>query len=160
MKSKRPTAGLVLTSLLVAFLFKLVPLPEAAAWFRPDVVTLVLMYWWLAYPERIGIYTGFGIGLLLDVIGGSLLGLNGTALILIAWVFLKNYQRIRVLPLTQQSVIVFLALMVKQLIVFWVESEQITGTTESLLHFAPALTGAILWPWLFILLRDLRRRAG
>ncbi|EDY86798.1 rod shape-determining protein MreD [gamma proteobacterium HTCC5015] len=153
-------AGLVTTTLVLAVIFTLVPLPETAAWFRPDIVALVLMYWWLAHPEKIGIYTGFFMGLLLDVMQGSLLGVHGCGLVIIAWIFLKNYQRIRVLPLVQQALIVFFVLLIKYFIGFWVDNHRIQGFSGTLLYFAPCLTGAILWPWLFVTLRDLRRRAG
>ena len=64
----------VLLSFLVAMMLTSLPLPESAIIYRPDWLILVLIYWCMALPERIGIFTGWLLGLTLDVMYGSLLG--------------------------------------------------------------------------------------
>lgn len=152
--------SLIVSSLLLACMFMLMPLPDWATRARPDIITLVLMYWWLAHPEKIGIYTGFLMGLVLDVMYGSLLGQHAIGMVLIAWVFVKNYQRIRVLPLLQQGIFITLALFLKQFIAFWVDNARHYDTGNFLIYFLPCVLGGLLWPWLFILMRDLRRKVS
>jgi len=68
-----------------------------------------------------------------------------------------QHQRIRVFSLVQQALIVFLLLFFKQLMVLWVSG--LAGQAPSIsTYFLPTLAGAMIWPWLFLLLRALRRR--
>ena len=71
----------ILVSFLVAMMLTSLPLPETAIIYRPDWLILVLIYWCMAIPERIGIFTGWMLGLLLDVMYGSLLGQNAMAFV-------------------------------------------------------------------------------
>lgn len=151
---------LIVVSLLVACMFMLMPLPEFAAKSRPDFITLTLMYWWLAHPEKIGVVTGFIMGLVLDVMYGSLLGEHAIGTVFIAWVFVKNYQSLRVLPFMQQSMIVGVLLFIKQFVAYWIDSGRGYDTGSVFLYFLPCLLGALLWPWLFVMMRDLRRKVS
>ena len=56
----------------VALMLTLVPLPLWAEVLRPEWVTLVLIYWCIALPQRIGVFTGWLAGLMLDVARGAL----------------------------------------------------------------------------------------
>ncbi len=151
---------LIAATLLVACMFMQIPLPAFAEKMRPDFITLTLMYWWLAHPEKVGVISGFVMGLVLDVMYGSLLGEHALGTVLIAWVFVKNYQLIRVLHLDRQAMIVGLLLLAKQFLAYWIDSARGYDTGSTLLYFSPALVGALLWPWLFILMRDLRRKVS
>ncbi len=55
----------IVVSFVVAFMLTAVPLPDWAVSWRPDWVALVLAYWCLALPRRIGVLTAWFIGLLL-----------------------------------------------------------------------------------------------
>ena len=54
-------------TLFVAFMLTIMPLPEWAIEFRPDWVTLVLVYWAMALPARVGVTIAWFAGLMLDV---------------------------------------------------------------------------------------------
>lgn len=137
-----------------------VPLPTELKIMRPDFFMLFLIYWWLAHPEKVGVFTAFSIGLITDVMHGSLLGQNALGAVLIAWVVLKNYQRIRVLPLYQQAFIVGFLLIVKQLLVFWIDHGRDFVNYPLWQYLISALIAAVFWPWLFVVMRDLRRNAA
>ncbi len=145
-------------SLLVALMLTLFPLPTWAEPFRPDWVALVLIYWCLALPNSTGLGTGFVFGLILDIATGTLLGQHSLGLTLIAFIMIKNHQRIRVFPLAQQGVIIMLALILKLLLFLWIYGITKRAPDNLWLYFSPAIVGMLLWPWLFILLRDIRRR--
>ncbi len=144
-------------TLIIAFMLTLMPLPDWAQAFRPDWVTLVLLYWLLAVPEHVGVTFAFVCGLLLDVAHGAILGQHAIGLVLIAFVVAIQYQKIRVFSLVQQALVVFALLMIKQLLVIWVSG--IVGQTADFTgYLVQSLVGAVLWPWIFIILRDIRRR--
>lgn len=151
---------LIAINLLVACMFMLMPLPDFAEKVRPDFVTLTLMYWWLAHPEKVGVITGFCMGLVVDVMYGSLLGEHALGTVLVGWIFIKNYQSIRVLSLLQQALIVAAVLFGKQFLAYWIDSGRGQDTGSALLYFSPVLISALLWPWLFVLMRDLRRKVS
>lgn len=146
----------ILVSFIIAFLLTIMPLPEWPDRFRPDWLSLVLIYWCMALPGRVGVGTGWLVGLIADAAKGTLLGQQGLALALIAFITLKTHQRIRVFPLWQQALIVLFFLLIKQLLVFWING--IIGyPPRDLWYLAPAVGSMLLWPWVFIILRDLRR---
>jgi len=148
---------IVIPALIVALMLNMWPLPEWLEHARPEWVVLVLIYWALAMPEQIGVTVAWFVGLILDVTQGAIIGQHAVGLVLVVFVINTQYQRIRVFSLAQQALVVLLLLLIKQALVLWV-SGMVGQAPDIGLYFLPALTGAILWPWLFIILRDLRRR--
>lgn len=147
----------IVLSLLVALILTLLPLPPWAAPYRPDWVALVLIYWCLALPERVSVGIGWSMGLLLDGLSGTLLGQHALGLTVMAFITAKLHQRIRLFPIWQQALTVMLLLAMNQMLVLWVNG--ILGRPpHSWLYWAPSLSGLLLWPWIYALLRDLRRR--
>jgi len=148
---------IVIPTLIVALMLNMWPMPEWLEYARPEWMVLVLIYWALAMPEQIGVTVAWVVGLLLDVTQGAILGQHAVGLVLVIFIINTQYQRIRVFSLAQQALVVSLLLLIKQVLVLWVSG--IVGQAPDIsLYFLPALTGAIIWPWLFIVLRDLRRR--
>lgn len=148
---------IVIPTLIFALMLHMWPLPEWLEYARPEWMTLVLLYWALAMPERVGVTIAFFAGLLIDVTQGAILGQHAVGLVIIVFVVQLEYQRIRVFSLAQQAMVVFLLLIIKQVLTLWVTG--IVGQAPDLsLYFLPSLVGAIIWPWLFLILRDLRRR--
>jgi len=141
----------------VALMLHMWPLPQWMEYIRPEWLTLVLIYWAMAIPQQVGVSIAWITGLLLDVTQGAILGQHALGMVIVIFVVQLEYQRIRVFSLAQQALVVFLLLIIKQVLVLWVSG--IVGQAPELgLYFLPSLVGAIIWPWLFIILRDLRRR--
>ena len=74
----------VLLSFILALSLTLMPLPEMFFGMRPNWVTLVLIYWIIFLPDRVGVYMGFTAGIVLDILRGSFLGSMGLTLTLVA----------------------------------------------------------------------------
>jgi len=148
---------IVVPTLIVALMLHMWPLPNWLEHARPEWMVLVLMYWALAMPEQVGVTVAFIVGLLLDVTQGAILGQHAVGLVIIIFIINAQYQRIRVFSLAQQALVVLFLLLIKQVLVLWV-SGMVGQAPDIGLYFLPSLTGAIIWPWLFIVLRDLRRR--
>jgi len=157
MPKRRQGTPVIIASFAIALLLTMLPLPAWAQPFRPEWVALVLIYWCMALPTRVSIGWGWVVGLMLDVTLGTLLGLNALALALVAFLTIKLYQRVRVYPLTQQAFAILVLIAMSQLLNLWIHG--ITGSTpQSWTYWLPSLTSAVLWPWLFIILRNTRRR--
>jgi rod shape-determining protein MreD len=146
-------------ALFVAFMLTIMPLPEGVREFRPDWVTLVLIYWAMALPSRTGVTVAWLVGLMLDVTHGAILGQHALGLTIVIYIVHLQHQRMRVASLVQQAIVIFFLLLLKQLIVLWV-SGIVGRAPDTWLYFMPSLVGALLWPWLYIILRDLRRKFG
>ena len=157
MKLTKPQGmGVVALSFLAALMLMIVPLPEWARQLRPEWVSLVLIYWVLALPHRIGLGVAWTLGLLLDVMRDTLLGQHALALVIIAYIVIQIHQRLRLFPLWQQSMVVFLLLLIQTIVIFWIKG--VIGEAPSFWYtLLPALMSAIFWSAVFVLLRHVRR---
>lgn len=147
----------IILTLLTALVLTLLPLPETVRYLRPQWYTLVLIYWTLALPQRVGVLSGFILGLFVDVATATLLGQHALALSLIAFITLKTHQRVRLFPLWQQSLTILPLLLIERLIGLWVTGA-VGQPIPDFSYWASPLIGTLLWPWIYIVLRDLRRR--
>ncbi len=143
-------------TIIGAFMLAIMPLPDWAVEFRPDWVTLVLIYWAMATPSKIGVTVAWVTGLLLDVSYGTLMGQHAVGMVLVIYVIHLQHQRLRVASLLQQAIVIFFLLMLKQLLTLWVDG-MIGRAPDSWLYFMPAIVSTVLWPWTYLILRDLRR---
>lgn len=142
---------------VIALALTVVPLPDWAAPWRPEWLAMTLIYWSMALPRHFSVGVGWGLGLLLDVAKGTVLGQHALGFAVIAYLSNRIHQRVRVFPLWQQAITVGALLAVYLLPVLWVHG--ITGHAPGTwLFWAPLVSSMILWPWLFVLLRDVRRR--
>jgi rod shape-determining protein MreD len=148
---------LIVISFIVAVMLTALPLPDWAVNWRPAWVALVLIYWCMAVPDRVGIAVAWCMGLILDVQQSTILGQNALGLVLIAFLTIKSYQRMRVAPLAQQAVLICFYLLFYELIMLLITGYLGMGTRDWT-YWMPAITSMLLWPWLFIILRDLRRK--
>ncbi len=147
----------VLPTILLALMLQMWPLPDWLGFMRVEWMTLVLMYWALAIPEQVGVTAAWFMGLLLDVALGSILGQHAVGMVIIVYIIQLEYQRLRVFSLAQQAFVIFILLLIKQILVLWVTG-MVSQAPPLSTYFLPSLVGAILWPWIFLVLRDLRRR--
>jgi len=142
-------------TLIVALILTILPMPVWADELRPQWVTLVLVYWCVARPARIGVFTGFMVGIAHDVVSGALLGEHALSLSVVTYLAGELHRRIRAFPLWQQAVAVWLLLLVERLISLWVLGA--TGQpTPTLAFWLPTLVGLLLWPVLSLALDRLR----
>jgi len=142
---------------VIGFVLSALPLPETIIDWRPCWLAMLLIYWCMALPERVGILSAWLLGLLFDVQQSFILGQHALGFIFLAYVIIKNHKRMRVYPLLQQSLVVCLYLLIFQAIMLLVML--LSGTiTYTWLYWLPAFTSMLIWPWLFIFMRDFRRR--
>jgi rod shape-determining protein MreD len=146
---------LIALSVVVALWLTVLPLPASLLWARPEWVALVVLYWVVMAPDKVGIGVAWLVGLLLDVIEGRPLGGNAFALAVVAYVTLILYQRLRMYGALQQIGLVFVLIGVHQLIGHWVQTLT-AQVLPTLLFLLPALVSALLWPTLLWLLGHLR----
>jgi rod shape-determining protein MreD len=148
--------GVILLTFVFAYVMAVLPLPQWLLWGRPEWLALTLIYWTIALPHRVGMFTALVLGVGLDVLEGAVLGQNAFALMIVSLLSLILYQRLRVYSLWQQAGVVFILIGINQLICQWVQNLEGAGAV-SLFFLLPAVSSALLWPVVLHVLRGLRR---
>lgn len=144
-------------SLIFALVLQIMPMPAAVDLYRPDWVLLVLSYWTLALPNRVNVGVAFINGLILDILLGTSLGVHSFAMCISIYVLAANYQRLRNYSVWQQAVAIGVMSAFYNLIVFWLQ-HLLTDIYFLITYMWPVLSSMVIWPWLFWLLRKLRRQ--
>ncbi|NND65639.1 MAG: rod shape-determining protein MreD [Gammaproteobacteria bacterium] len=144
--------------LVVALVLTIIPLPTLIDRLRPDWVALLIIFNALYWPRTIGVGVAFLVGILLDVVNAELFGQHALALVVVAAVTLRLYQRIRMFPILQKMITVFILVLIFQFMLFWVEG--VIGTpVGGWQRWSPAITSALIWPLIeWARLRWQRRR--
>jgi len=144
-------------SLLLGLLLDIAPLPDFMEPGRPLWLALVLAFWALYLPSGVGFFTAFVLGLFEDVLLGTLLGQHALVLLWVVLCLRIGERRLLRASLWWQSQWLLLILASSQLIHLWLGV--LSGSRPSLLSFLlPAFISAVLWPWVFLLLRGVQRR--
>ncbi|MFM2486695.1 rod shape-determining protein MreD [Celerinatantimonas yamalensis] len=141
----------------VAMVLQILPVPSQFDAFRPDWLLACVLYWCIALPHRFNVVGAFVCGLTLDLLLGSTLGIRALSFSLIAYISAINYVRLRNLSLWQQAMVIGVLTVIDKAVIFWV---------NYILHaihlpngyFYSALSNMLIWPWIFLFLRKLRRR--
>jgi len=152
-----PTPSLVLISLAVALCINLLPWQGVPLLVRPDFLLLVLIYWCMEEPHRVGATGAFFTGLLMDIAEGSLMGQN--AMIYSVAAYLVLYFRLRILSFNWllQGLHILPVLCLGQAILV-LEQAFLGAAFPSPLYFLRSILGAAAWPILSWILELARRR--
>jgi len=155
-KSSNRSSIILYATFIAALVLQVFPLPLWAHQARPDIPLLILIYWSMALPNRIGIFTAVVIGIIIDALTFSLLGQHALAYALSIYVVLIMHKRLRLMPMWQQALTVLAILYIERLV-----AALILGISDGLLpdtlFWLSPLIGMFLWPWIFIILRELRQ---
>ncbi len=124
---------------------RVVPVPYPVNAINPDWVLLTLIYWTLMLPYRKGVFNAWSVGLLTDVLMGRNLGEYALIYALIGYFCINLHKQLRQYPLIQQSVFIFISLLLAQLLIFLIENIQ-SPTPFSVVFWLPVITGTLCWP--------------
>lgn len=152
-----PVSPLFITlTVLVAFLLNLLPwgsLPGV-----PDFLALVLIFWSIHQPRKLGIGIAFFMGLLMDVHNASLLGQHALAYTLLSYFAIMIHRRVLWFSLFTQTLHVLPLLVVMQTVELVVQS-MVSGKLPGWDYYLPSLVMTLIWPLVSHLLLAPQRRA-
>ncbi len=143
-------------TLLAALILMLIPLPDWAGPWRPDWLAITLIYWCMARPEHLGVGIAWLLGLLVDVVYGTLLGQYALGFAILAFITIRFHTRARNYPIHQQAIFVGVTLLPYMSILLWIQGVQ-GEDPKSWTYWAPVLTSMLLWPVVYNVLRAVRR---
>jgi len=137
---------------LVAAIF---PLPVTLNAFRPEWLVLVIFYWIIAVPHRVNIGHTLVLGIILDLLLGSTLGMHALLFSLLAYFTSINFQRIRNFTLLQTTLLIGVFLFVLKVSLYWIASSiQVIVIHHS--YFWSIFTSMLIWPAFFVFMRFIR----
>lgn len=135
---------IIIITALIALILSIMPLPAGMQIARPDWPLLLLVYWVIYLPHRVGVGSAWLLGLLEDVAKGALLGQYALGYALVAFSVMMFYRRIRVFPLPQQALLVGALSILPLSLALWIYG--LTGIpTDGLEFWWPVITTALAW---------------
>ena len=143
-------------SSFIALVLTILPLPQSMFYFWPDWMALIVIYWSLTVPDRIGPWVGFAIGTVLEVLFVRNFGVLGFSMAVLAFSTNRASLQIRALSIWQQTLFVCIFIALFKLITGWLYglSSDFTITRE---YWYSLVGDLVFWPFVFILLQELRR---
>lgn len=149
---------IIALSVLVGLLLSSLSWPRFMVWLVPEWMLMIVLYWVLALPDRLGVVFAFFTGVLMDVLIGYPLGIQGGLFAVVAYIGLSWHKRIRNYQPVQQAGLIFLIF-----ILFLVLKQVLWGFLGRpiFMHpwfLLPAFSSALFWPLVYFTLRSLRIR--
>lgn len=157
MNRRRVQMLIFVGSIVLAFLLQLTSPPQALLPLKPYWIALVLIYWSIETPERVGLGFAFVIGLCGDLLTGQLLGEQALRLIVLIFIVLRFRSRLRFFPVSQQALAVFALLLNDRIVVIMVRGFS-GDPIPSIGFWVSPVIGMLAWPFVFLLLDDMRAR--
>ena len=150
---------LISLTIIAAFLLTMVRAPVGAPeWLgslRPGWIVLIVYFWAMYAPHRIGIFSSWAIGFLVDVVHADPFGLNGLVLATVTFVTWRFHERLRLYAVLQQAC-------VSAAMVLFSEGARRLAHEQAQpwlpVTVLPALISMFVWPFLHLLLGKLAQR--
>jgi rod shape-determining protein MreD len=137
-------AGFIALTLVAALMLNLLPWSGAWLWIKPDFVALVVLYWCIEQPRKVGFISAWVMGLFMDVADGTLFGQHALAYSILAYAGIVLHRRVRMFSGTPQAVHVLVLLLMNDLIVLAVR--KVAGADfPGLQYFLGSFVAAALW---------------
>jgi rod shape-determining protein MreD len=128
-----------------------------AAW-APDLLAVVLVFWSVHQPLRIGVGVAFFFGLAMDMHQGALLGHHALAYTVLGFFAISMHRRLLWFPVPTQAIQVLPLLVATHLLELLVRLLA-GGTFPGWSFFLAPLIEAVLWPVVSVMLLAPQRRA-
>ena len=142
-------------SLIVALLVDMVPLGRAA--WAPDLLALVIVFWSVHQPARIGIGAAFVFGLCMDVHQSAMLGQHALSYTTLGFFAIMMHRRLLWYPVLSQAPQVLPLFAVSHLIELAIRMIGGGAFPGWSLMIAPVIEAA-LWPLVSLILLAPQRR--
>jgi rod shape-determining protein MreD len=148
----------VASTVLIALIFAILPLPDVVEPAKPNLLLLFVIYWALSSPRLAGLMFAWFCGLAIDLLKGPLLGQHAAAFLLVAFLTHKFQLRMRIFPIYHQTLTVFMLLAVYEFLLFWIDGI-IGQPVTTWMRWLPVFTSTLLWPVLVAMLDTWNRRS-
>lgn len=141
----------LILSILGALILEIIPLPLELLYLRPEFLLITMIYWALTMPYQISLTMVWLVGLVADLLHANILGERALLLSFIIFLVIKLQARIRLFPLRQQMVIIFLWVLLFKFIQFLI-LYIFASPLPPYSHWLSSLSTALCWPLLIYFL--------
>jgi rod shape-determining protein MreD len=148
----------VTVTVIIALILAVLPLPRWMDIARPYLLLLLVIYWSLSAPRIAGLLFAWLCGLAIDVLKGTTLGQHAFAFLVVSFLTHKFQLRIRIFPLSQQTLTVLILLLVYEALV-WYTDGVLGYPVTTWARWIPVLTSTLLWPVVVGILDTWNRRS-
>ena len=145
-------AGFIALTLIAALLANLLPWSGVLLWIKPDFVALVLLYWCIEQPRRVGFVAAWLFGLFMDVADGTLFGQHALAYSILAYAGIVLHRRVLRFSGTSQVLHVVTLLLMNDLIVLAIRAAA-GADFPGYRYFLGSFVAGALWLPLGVLLK-------
>jgi rod shape-determining protein MreD len=142
-------------TLLLALATNLLPLGRHPGW--PDLLALVLVFWNVHQPRRVGVTLAFVFGLVMDVHQGAVLGQHALAYTLLSFGAVTIHRRVLWFNALSQALHVLPLFLAAQCVTVLVRMA-VGGMYPGAAIWLAPLAQAMLWPVASVLLLAPQRR--
>jgi rod shape-determining protein MreD len=141
MLGRTPTTGMITASFAIALVLEMLPW---GGWLVPDFLALVLVFWNVFQPRRVGIALAWLLGIVMDVHSGSLLGQHALAYSVLSYGAIALHRRLLWYSIPGQALQLLPLFLLANLTVILVHLFM-TGVGPSWTYFVSPVLTAILW---------------
>jgi rod shape-determining protein MreD len=133
----------IAASMFAAFMLNLLPWGQWTG--VPDFVALVLVFWSIHQPRRVGIGIAFLMGLLMDVHSATLLGENALSYTLISYFAIMIHRRVLWFRMLTQALHVLPLLLMMQTVQLVIRI-LVSGHFPGWFYYTESFVTTALWP--------------
>jgi len=137
---------MMVLSLLLSLMLTVLPLPEGLLEINPSWCLLTLLFWAYNYPRSINVGVAWCVGILVDGLTGSLLGLHALSFVIIIGLFDLFYRRFHMFHVLQQSLVIGILIICYFMIIFSVRHLLTDNMTDWMVMLS-AVTSMLCWPF-------------
>ena len=146
---------IIIVTLFLGLIFSLMMLP--LGYIAPEWMLLINIYWALALPSNKKIFLAFLSGFFVDIVLGQPLGISSLSYVIFIYIILHLYSSLRYMTISQQMVVIFFLLIIKQHFFIWTFYVFGLNIDYQSLIISSFISGA-LWPIIYFSLRFIRRK--
>jgi rod shape-determining protein MreD len=148
----------VTVTVIIALILAVLPMPRWMDIARPYLLLLLVIYWSLSAPRIAGLMFAWLCGMAIDLLKGTTLGQHALAFLVVSVLTHKFQLRIRIFPLSQQTLTVLILLLVYEALV-WYTDGVLGYPVTTWARWIPVLTSTLLWPVVVGILDTWNRRS-
>ena len=142
----------IVFTLAAALIVNLLPWSGWLLAIKPDFVALVVLYWCIHQPRKVGFASAWLMGLMMDVADGSLFGQHAFSYSVLAYAGIVLHRRVLGFTMRDQILHVIPLLLLSDIIVIIIR--RVAGAEfPGFSYFAGSLIAGALWPVLSFLLK-------
>ncbi len=142
----------ILMSVVLSLMVSVIPFPQWLQLYIPEWVVLVIIFWIIMAPQKMGITSAWFIGLLVDVLTGSVLGEHAFVFTILAAIVSRYQRRLYFMSAWQQSMGILLFIIIYRILLLIIHG-MLHSVELDAWFWMPAVTSMLFWPMLFWLLR-------